>query len=407
MISISGLCPELVMGVRNQATLKVCRDNADAVYFSLDRFSLRARATDITTENLKSFVSQAKSYGLKCYLAVNSVIYPEDLQELDEVLDSVSVVDIDALIAWDPAVIKKAEDRGFRIHISTQANVSNWESAEFYKSLGASRVILSRELTLEQIKQIRKNTDMELEVFVHGAMCQAISGRCYLSSYLVGKSANCGECSQPCRWQWTLHGENGEQIDLEGKYLLSTKDLCMIEHIPELVDSGVNAFKVEGRLRNTSYISTVSQCYREALDDYLNGTYTDQKAQFWKEKLGQEYNRGFSTGFYFGTPGPEGLNPESDMNISSVKRESVGIITNYFPKQNAASVDLQEQGIDVGDDIIIEGATTYIEQKVESLVKNRESLSTAEKGHLVGMGVKDKVRKNDRVYKMKKINPIK
>lgn len=395
------------MGVKNKATLKACKDNADAVYFSLDRFSLRARATDITTENLKPFVSQAKNYRLKCYLAINSVVYPEDLQELDEVLDKVSGVDIDAVIAWDPAVIKKAADRGMRVHISTQANVSNWESAEIYKSLGASRVILSRELTLEQIKQIRKNTDMELEVFVHGAMCQAISGRCYLSSYLVGKSANCGECSQPCRWQWTLHGENGEQIDLEGKYLLSTKDLCMIEYIPELVDSGVDAFKVEGRLRNTSYINTVSKCYQEALNSYLNATYTDQKVQFWKENLGQEYNRGFSTGFYFGTPGTEGLTPESDMNISSIKREAVGIITNYFPKQNAASVDLQEQGLDVGDDIIIEGATTYIEQKVESLVKNCESLSTVEKGQLVGISVKDKVRKNDRVYKFEKNDPIK
>lgn len=392
--------PELVTGVRNQATLKACSKYTDAVYFSLDRFNLRARARDITSDNLDFFVKQAKNYGLKCYLTLNSVIYPEDLQELDKVLDDVSKVDIDAVIAWDLAVIKKAVDKGLAIHISTQANVSNWASAEFYKTLGASRIILSRELTLEQIKDIRKNTNIELEVFVHGAMCQAVSGRCYLSAYIVGKSANCGECSQPCRWQWTLHGENGEQIELEGKYLLSTKDLCMIEHIPELVDSGVDALKVEGRLRNTSYINTVSKCYWEALDDYSNRTYTNQKAQFWKTKLRQEYNRGFSTGFYFGTPGPEGLNPDSDMNVSSVKREALGIITNYYPKQSAASVDLQEQGIQVGDDIVIEGATTYIEQKVESLVINRKHLSTAEKGQLVGMGVKDKVRKNDRVYKI-------
>ncbi len=261
-----GRIPELVVGVRNLAAFSAGKDHVDAVYFSVDRFSLRARAKDFTLDNLEKFTDKVKESGLKSYLAVNTVVYPEDLPAMSSVLEGAENAHVDAVIAWDPAVIQAALDRGLRVHISTQANVSNWQAAEFYRKLGASRVVLSRELSLKQIKDIRQHTSIELEVFVHGAMCQAISGRCYLSAYLLGKSANCGECNQPCRWQWTLNGEDGVQVELGGKYLLSSKDLCMIEHIPELIETGVDAFKIEGRLRNTSYTSTVSGCYRQALE---------------------------------------------------------------------------------------------------------------------------------------------
>ena len=243
----------------------------------------------------------------------------------------------------------------------------------------------------------------QLEVFVHGAMCQSISGRCYLSAYLRGRSGNCGDCTQPCRWQWTLHGENGEQVELEGKYLLSAKDLCMIEHIPELLEAGVDAFKVEGRLRNPGYTAAVSRCYREALDACQQGSYTPERALEWKERMELEFNRGFSTGFYFGVPGPEGLGYESDMNASPVQREAVGVVHNYFQKQGAADVRLLELELAVGDSIIIEGNSTYIEQEVGSLMSGGESILKAEKGQEVGLGVDGKVRKNDRVFKVNKI----
>ena len=392
--------PELAVGVRNLAALSVCRDHADAVYFSLDRFSLRARAQYITLKNLDAFVRQVRDCGLKSYMAVNTVVYPDDLATLGDVIEGASNAGVDAVIAWDPAVITRAVDAGLRVHISTQANVSNPESAEFYGSLDASRVVLSRELSMQQIRDIRENTDMELEVFVHGAMCQSISGRCYLSAYLRGRSSNCGDCTQPCRWQWTLHGENGEQVELGGKYLLSAKDLCMIEHIPELLEAGVDAFKVEGRLRNPGYTAAVSRCYREALDAYQQGSYTTERAREWKERMELEFNRGFSTGFYFGVPGPEGLGYESDMNASPVQREAVGVVLNYFQKQGAADVRLLEQELAVGDSIIIEGNITYIEQEVGSLMREGESILKAEKGQEVGLGVDDKVRKNDRVFKV-------
>ena len=276
--------PELVMGVRNMASLSACKDFADAVYFSLDRLSLRSRAQEITPKNLVEFVGSIHEYGLKGYMAVNSVIYPDDIQKLVNVMEAAASAEVDAVIVWDPAAIIKAADNDLRIHISTQANVSNQETVGFYESLGADRVVLARELSLEQIRKIRENTEVELEAFVHGAMCQAVSGRCYLSAYLLGKSGNCGECSQPCRWEWSLHSYSGEKVDIEGKYLISAKDLCMIEHIPELVEAGIDSFKVEGRLRNPGYTSTVSRCYRKAIDDHIRGAYTVEAAVAMKKK---------------------------------------------------------------------------------------------------------------------------
>ena len=398
--------PELVMGVRNLASLGACKDHADAAYFSIDRLSLRSRAREITSKDLAGFVEQVHGYGMKGYLAINSVIYPHDLHELGGVLETAASAGVDAVIAWDPATILQAVEHDLKIHISTQANVSNQQSAEFYRSLGASRVVLARELSLAQIRVIRAHTDMELEVFVHGAMCQAVSGRCYLSAHLLGKSGNCGECSQPCRWEWSLYSDRGEKVGLEGKYLLNAKDLCMIEHIPELMGAGIDAFKVEGRLRDTGYTHTVSKCYRKAIDDCRKGTYTRETAGLLKEELGRQYNRGFSTGFYFGNPGPEGLACDEAMNVSPVQKQAVGIVVNYFPKKGAASIRLTEYGIGLGDRIVIEGSTTYIEQEVCSLVAEGESINVAEKGQDVGLAVDGVVRKNDKVFRLeKKVQP--
>jgi putative protease len=328
------------------------------------------------------------------------VIYPEELPAVDAVVEAAASAGVDAVIAWDPAVVTRTVECGLKLHISTQANVSNWRTAEFYRKLGASRVILSRELTLEQIKKIRQHTDMELEVFVHGAMCQAVSGRCYLSNYLLGRSGNCGECSQPCRWQWTLRGEDGAEVELGGKYLLSVRDLCMIEHVSELLDAGVDAFKIEGRLRDPGYTAVVSRCYREALDACRDGSYTRERALQWKEQMGAVYNRGFSTGFYFGAPGPDGVAVEKDMNASQMRRQAVGVVQNYFSKQEAAEVKLLEDGLDVGDFIVVEGVNTYLEQQVESLRVGDSNVLKAEQGQEVGLAVVGKVRKNDRVFRV-------
>ncbi|RNI12850.1 U32 family peptidase [Methanohalophilus sp. RSK] len=392
--------PELAMGVKNRAALVACKDNADAVYFSLDRFSLRARARAISLEEFDDFVAFIHSYDIKAYLTLNSVIYPNDLDELDRIMDHVTSSDVDAVIAWDPSVIMRASDAGLNVHISTQANVSNQESVEFYKRLGASRVVLARELNLEQIKSIRKSTSMELEVFIHGAMCQAISGRCYLSAYLLGKSGNCGECSQPCRWDWSLVGEDGSTVDIEGHYLLSARDLCMIEHIPELVEAGIDSFKVEGRLRDTRYTSVVSSCYRRALDEYRNNKFDSRHVNIWMKQLSSVYNRGFSTGFYFGIPSREGFIVEKDMNASQTLKELVGEVVNYYKNQSAAYVKLTDSGLNVGDTILIEGENTHLEQHVSSIQVTGSNIKSAAKGMDLGLAVDGRVRPNDKVFRI-------
>lgn len=390
--------PELILGIRSLSGLEACSKYADAVYFSTDRLSLRAKAKEITLETLGDFVSEVKSRGLRAYLAINSIVNEEKLGEVSDAITAASNAGIDAVITWDPAVILRAQKAGLRIHISTQANVTNHETANFYRNLGAERIVLSRELSLKEIRKIKQQTEIEIETFVHGAMCMAVSGRCHLSAYVLGKSGNCGECTQPCRWEWELHGENGLVASSFGKYLLSAKDLCMIEHIPELLEAGITAFKVEGRLRDPMYLETVSRCYREAIDACVEGNYTAEKIEAWKYELTSVYNRGFSTGFYFGVPGLEGFSSEKNMNVSEKQRRAVGIIENYYPKQQAAAIRLLEDGLAIGDEIIIEGSTTYLRQKVSSLKKNSKVLEKAEKGDTVGLAVDGQVRRNDRVF---------
>jgi U32 family peptidase len=390
--------PELIIGIRNLAGLKACYRYADAVYFSTDKLSLRAKAKEITLETLDYFVSEVRASGLKAYLAVNSAVDEARLEEVEDVVVAAVKAGVDAVIAWDPAVILKARKAGLRVHISTQANVTNHETAEFYRTLGAERIVFSRELSLKEIRKIRRQTEIEIETFVHGAMCMAVSGRCHLSAYVLGKSGNCGECTQPCRWEWELHGENGLVVESRGKYLLSAKDLCMIGHVPELIEAGIDAFKVEGRLRDPGYLEAVSRCYREAIDACKEGSYTIEKADAWKSELASVYNRGFSTGFYFGVPGLEGFSPEKGMNASEKKRRAAGIVENYYPKQQAAAIRLLEEELSIGDEILIEGNTTYLKQQVRSLMRKGMSIQRAEKGDEIGLAVDGAVRKNDRIF---------
>lgn len=390
--------PELIMGIRNLAGLEACYKYADAVYFSTDKLSLRAKAKEITLENLEEFVSEVKTRQLKAYLTVNSTINEDRLDEAESVITAASKAGVDAVIAWDPAVIQKARKAGLRVHISTQANVTNHETAEFYRTLGAERIVLSRELSLDEIRKIKQQSEIEVETFVHGAMCMAVSGRCHLSAYVLGKSGNCGECTQPCRWEWELRGENEFVMESKGKYLLSAKDLCMIGHIPELLEAGIDSFKVEGRLRDSGYLEVVSRCYREAIDACKEGTYAREKVEAWMAELASVYNRGFSTGFYFGIPGLEGFSPEKGMNASEKKRRAVGVVENYYPKQQAAAIRLLEEGLTIGDEVLIEGSTTYLKQQVRSLMKKGISLQKAEKGDEVGLAVDSTVRKNDRIF---------
>ena len=387
--------------IRDWASLEACKNYADAVYFGVDELSMRA-ASGIKVSELSAFTQKCHSYGLKGYLTVNTVVYNQDIKKAEKLLKKAKKEGVDAVIVWDPAVIQIARKIKLPFIVSTQANISNYESAIFYKKLGAKRVVLAREMTLKQIKELTKKVKIEVEVFVHGAMCMAISGRCILSAYLYGKSANCGSCAQPCRKEWMLSDEEGNAISNEGKYFMSAKDLCMIEFVPELIKAGINSFKIEGRRRDPKYIEVVSRCYREAIDAYFDKTFTIEKVKKWKEELSSVYNRGFSTGFYFGTPGKEGISYDKADNVSTDKKLLVGYVTHYYPRVKSGSVTLNHLDLKVGDKIIIEGTNTYIEQVVESIQIENKNIQKGKKGEEVAIVFKDVVRKNDKVFLLQK-----
>lgn len=394
--------PEIMSPIRDWASLEACKGYADAVYFGLADLTMRANADAFTLRNLGSFVKKCHQYKIKAYLTVNSVLYNNDLATAEKIIKKAKQTGVDAVIVWDPAAIKIASQEKMPFFISTQANISNYQTAEFYQKLGAKRIVLAREMTLKQIAQLKRKVNVEIEVFVHGAMCLSVSGRCILSAYMYGKSANKGACGQPCRKEWILHDGEGKQIANQGQYFLSAKDLCMIEHMPELIKAGVDAFKIEGRRRDPRYIKTTAKCYREAVDAFFAGTFTKKKAKQWKKELEQVYNRGFSTGFYFGTPGKEGINWDHDGNISKVKKIYVGKVTHYYPKIKVAEIKLENQGIKTGQNIIIEGSTTYLEQSIDSIEIENKEIESAKKGQLIAIKVRDRARPNDKVFRVAK-----
>lgn len=389
--------PELMSPIRDWASLEACKDYANAVYFGVQDLSMRS-ASGIALKELPAFVKKAHLYGLKAYLTVNSVVYNKDIAKAEKLVKKAKNAEVDAIIVWDPSVIEIAKKEKVPFIISTQANVSNWKSAAFYKKLGAKRIVLAREMTLKQIKETKKKVNIEIEVFIHGAMCMAISGRCILSAYLFGKSANCGSCAQPCRKEWMLSDKEGNKISVDGKYFMSAKDLCMIEFIPELIKSGIDSFKIEGRRRDPKYIEVTSKCYREAIDSYYSKTWSEEKVKKWREELSSVYNRGFSTGFYFGTPGKEGISYDKADNISNIQKTLAGYVTHYYPKVKAGSVRLDHLNLKVGDKIIVEGRTTFIDQMIVSIQVENKNSKIGKKGEEVAIVFEKEVKKNDKVF---------
>ena len=387
--------------IKNWASLEACKDYADAVYFGVSDLSLRSRSNDLTLKDIPSFVEKCHQYGIKAYMTINSVIYNNDINTAEKIVKKAKEAKVDAIIVWDLAVIEIIKKEKIPFIISTQANVSNYKTAEFYKKLGAKRVVLARELTLKQIKEIKKKVDIELETFIHGAMCVAISGRCILSAYLFNKSSNCGSCAQPCRKLWKLSDDKGNEFETEGKYFLNAKDICMIEFVPELIKAGIDSFKIEGRRRDPKYIEVTARCYREAVDAYYNKTFTKEKVDAWKKELSEVYNRGFSTGFYFGEPGSEGISYNKADNVSKYEKVLVGHVTHYYPKIGVALINLKHEGLKLDENIQIEGDKTFIEQKVESMEMDNKKIKKAKKGEEIAIEVKDKVFNNDNVFILK------
>jgi U32 family peptidase len=306
-----GKKPELLAPAGNMEKLKVAiRYGADAVYLGGKAFGLRNLAGNFSIEELREAVCYAHQRGVKVYLTVNSFPDNGDIRALEEYLSEIEPMEIDAYIAADPGVIALIREISPKreIHLSTQANTTNWRSARFWQSQGVKRVNLAREMSLQDIGETSRNTDMELEAFVHGAMCISYSGRCLLSTAMTGRDANKGECTQPCRWNYAIVEESrpGEYFpigeDAGGSFIFNSKDLCLIEHLPELVGSGVDSLKIEGRMKGIYYVASVVRIYRAALDSYWQDPKGYRLKPEWLEELSKVSHRGYSTGFLFGKP---------------------------------------------------------------------------------------------------------
>ncbi len=406
---------ELLAPAGNFISLRAVLENgADAVYFGLDDYNMRANAKNFSIDDLKDVSKIASEYGAKTYLCTNVILNERLAHELNDNLEAISSSEIDGLILSDIGLIEDTASHGLEAHISVQENVTNSFTLKTLKKLGAKRAILSRELSLDEIAEISKKSPIETEIFIHGAICMAISGRCFLSYGLYGRSANCGDCLQPCRKNWTLTYEEGEDnvinfSDVEderfvvtgsddGSYrtnFFSPKDMCMIEYIPELMKSGVVSFKIEGRARSPDYGAMVTGIYREAIDSYENDPLNYHVNEEWMDELTSVFNRGFDTNFYFSTPFKT-----SEDNQSKYIKKDIGQVVNYYNKVKAAEIRIWDD-LKIGDKIIIQGQTTgSVTHTIDSMQIEGKSVDNVKKGVNVAIAIPTKVRENDFVYKL-------
>jgi len=367
---------------------------ADAVYFGLQEFSMRATAKNFTIKDLEEINKICKPNKIKKYLTLNTIIYNKEIPELEKIIKQVKSK-IDAIICWDIAVIQLCKKHKIPFFISTQASVSNSESAKFYKKLGAKRIVLARELNLKQIKEISKIIDVEC--FAHGAMCVSVSGRCLTSQFLFNKSANRGQCLHPCRRSYEVKDlQENYKLKLKHNKVLSAKDLCTLPFIEKLKQARIKGFKIEGRNRDPRYVDTVTRIYRKALDKKLTKKQIEQSLK----ELKKVYNKEFSSGFYLGLPTSDDF-AKAEHSSATQKKHFIGKILHYYPKLKVATIKLVSS-LKLKDNIVIIGKTTGIEKaQVTSMQSHHKPIKSARKGKEVGIKLSCKIRKGDEVYILK------
>ncbi len=364
---------------------------ADAVYFGLNVFSMRANSKNFNIDNLNEMreMCNESERKVKLFLTLNTIIYPEEIPKLEETI--IAVKDkVDAIICWDNAVIMLCNKHKVPFFVSTQASISNKESAQFYKMLGAKRAVLARELNLAQIKEISEI--IEIECFAHGAMCVAVSGRCFMSQMTSEKSANRGECHQNCRRSYTITDSSGNELQIENSRVMSAKDLCTLSLIEDMKDAGIYSYKIEGRGRDPRYVDVVTRAYRKALDNKL----TPEETQEGIAELEKVFNRQFSTGFYLGKPTGEDFSTAENNEATEIKL-FIGKVFNYYQKISVAEIKLNED-IKIGDQLVIIGKKTGLKRLyIDSMQVENNDVKEASKGESVGIQI-DGIRKNDEVY---------
>ena len=383
LLAPAGDFPSLIAAVES---------GADSVYFGLEEFNMRQNAKNFKIEDLQRINEICKN--VKKYLTINVIIYDEDLEKLEKLIERVKGK-INAVICWDLSVIELCKRHNIPFHISTQASIANSAAARFYKNLGAERVVLARELNLKQIKEISKI--MPVECFIHGAMCVSISGRCFTSQFLTNKSANRGECAQFCRRSYKITDPDGNELELDNNKVMSAKDLCCLPFIEQLKKAGITAFKIEGRNRSPEYVKTTVSVYRNALDNELDKKQIEESM----EKLKTVYNRGFSSGFYLGQPTDDDFS-KTEYGESTEKKVSLGRVQNYWHKMGVAAVKIQSKHLKIGDEIYITGNTTgVIRTRVETMEIDHKPVKDVRRGKTVGIKVPE-CRSGDEVFLIQK-----
>ena len=394
-----------------ESLMAAIQGGADSIYFGIEGLNMRSRSSNnFTTEDLHKIVAICKENGIKSYLTVNTVIYGEDLSLMRTIIDAAKEADVSAIIASDVAPMSYARSIGVEVHLSTQLNISNVEALKFY-ALFADVVVLARELNLEQVSEIFRQIQeqqikgpngqlIRIEMFAHGALCMAVSGKCYLSLHEMNASANRGACMQICRRGYTVKDkESNIELDIDNQYIMSPKDLKTIHFMNKMMDAGVRVFKIEGRARGPEYVRTVTSCYKEAVVAYCNGTYTDEKIEAWDERLRSVFNRGFWDGYYLGQRLGEW---SSKYGSGSTKRKvyvAKGI--KYFSSLGVAEFEMESGSLKVGDEILITGPTTgAVMQTIDEIRVELNPVQETVKGERFSFKVGEKVRPSDRLYKM-------
>ena len=387
---------------------------ADSIYFGIENLNMRARsANTFTVDDLREIAQTCDEHGMKSYLTVNTIIYDKDIPLMRTIVDAAKAAGISAVIAADVAVMNYARQIGQEVHLSTQLNISNAESLKFYAQF-ADVVVLARELNLEQVaeiyRQIREENicgpsgeQIRIEMFCHGALCMAVSGKCYLSLHEMNHSANRGACMQVCRRSYTVRDkETDVELDIDNEYIMSPKDLKTIHFMNKMMDAGVRVFKIEGRARGPEYVRTVVECYKEAIKAYLDDTFTDEKIAAWDERLKAVFNRGFWDGYYLG----QRLGEWSSKYGSGATRKKVYVARGikYFSGIGVAEFEMESGSLRVGDEILVTGPTTgAVMQTVDEIRVDLKPVEETVKGERFSIKMSEKIRPSDRLYKMEKV----
>ncbi len=394
-----------------ESLMAAIQAGADSVYFGVEQLNMRAKSTNnFTTEDLQNIVKICNEHKIKSYLVVNTIIYDHDIRLMKQLVDIAKASGVTAIIASDQAVINYAFSQGVELHISTQVNVSNIETLKFYAHF-ADVMVLARELSLKQVAKITETIEKEqikgpsgelirVEIFAHGALCMAVSGKCYLSLHEQNSSANRGACLQTCRKSYIVtEKETGYELEIDNEYIMSPKDLSTIGFVDKILKAGVKVFKIEGRARPPEYVKTVTECYSEAVNSVLEGSYNKEKIKEWEERLSTVFNRGFWDGYYLGRKLGEW---SKDYGSKATKtKEYLGKGTNYFSKLKVAEFQLQAGNLKVGDEILITGPTTgVIQTTVKEIRVDLKNTDEAHKGQTISVPIDEKVRRADKLYRL-------